>query len=429
MAKTTVVGTFNINGKAREVRRNGNNYFYTEDTGNSSRKVDLTPTQIRMLEKDFINFTPISFRDLVAQNNGLTPITNTTTSSNNSNSSKTLVGSYNTGHSTVKAYTDGKGNYFYENGNKEQKITDTSKITFSSGTSSNTTNNSSSQNNGLLGGILGGIGAGLLNSTNTNNGSSVQNSGQSVGTYDVPNYSVDSNVSVGPVSAPLPKLMTAAELAELYGFNYDYDYILNMLNEGTDMYLNEMTEKAKKLQGDSLRNQSALYQQYLDTLRATRANAVNTGINRGALAAQELSQYLLAQQQIGTSQSDFNSKMYDLYNEAITERARNKETARQQYNQLGNALMSAAANLNANDVQRYAADLGAAAQIAAANASANAATKQAAIQAQNNSYINWLNSYSNPQNAWLAELYKQNMNATNNQMNAQTKYYNKQASE
>ena len=223
--------------------------------------------------------------------------------------------------------------------------------------------------------------------------------------------------------------MTAAELAELYGFNYDYDYILNMLNEGTDMYLNEMTEKAKKLQGDSLRNQSALYQQYLDTLRATRANAVNTGINRGALAAQELSQYLLAQQQIGASQSDFNSKMYDLYNEAITERARNKETAREQYNQLGNALMSAAANFNANDVQRYAADLGAAAQIAAANASANAATKQAAIQAQNNSYINWLNSYSNPQNAWLAELYKQNMNATNNQMNAQTKYYNKQASE
>jgi hypothetical protein len=215
--------------------------------------------------------------------------------------------------------------------------------------------------------------------------------------------------------------MSAAELADLYGINYDYDYILNMLNEGTDAYLNEMTEKVKQVQSDNLRNQSALYQQYLDTLRKSRANAVNTGINRGALAAQELGQYLLTQQQIGSNQSDINQKIYDLYNAAITEKAKNKMTALDKYNALGTAFMNAGASFNANDVQRYAADMGAASQIASSINNANAAKYGSALQAQSALDAAWLSSMANPINSYYVTSQINNTNADTNYKKAQAK--------
>lgn len=203
---------------------------------------------------------------------------------------------------------------------------------------------------------------------------------------------------IDAIKANAPALMSASELAKLYGLNYDYDYILNVMNEGTDAYLNEMTEKAKQLQQDTLRNQTSLYYQYLNNLREQRANAVNTGINRGAQAAQELSQYLLTQQEIGKQLSESNATIYDLYNQAITERAKNKYNALKDYNQLGSTLMTGSINLNANDVQRYTADLGAAAQIAAARADAAATIKSSLINAQTNKDIAYDTSPSNPRN-------------------------------
>lgn len=352
----------------------------TTNTTNTTNTINTTNTQNSSVVDSIANSLGKAVGDTLA---GITDFFSSN-SSDNPLLNGTLVGSYNTGNKTVQVYTDGTGNYYYSDGNKSVKITDPSKINFS---------------NEYI---------------------------QSVTAQNNPSYLSNTTVSGGATAnAAQPRLMSAAELAALYGINYDYDYILNMLNEGTDMYLNEMTEKAKKLQGDSLRNQSALYQQYLDTLRAARANAVNTGINRGALAAQELGQYLLTQQQIGQSQSEFNSNIYDLYNQAITERAKNKETAYDKYNALGQALMSASANLNANDVQRYAADMAYASQLAYSNAYA----KAAATSAQNNWDVAWLNSLSNPSNAWAAELYKKGQLASVNQANAQANYYNSQKKE
>lgn len=267
--------------------------------------------------------------------------------------------------------------------------------------------------------LINSIADSVINSTKTNS----------------PNYlsgltdaTVDTS-EINSIKANQPKLMSASELAELYGLNYDYDYILGVLNEGTDAYLKEMTEKAKQIQQDTLRNQVGLYYQYLDALREQRANAVNSGINRGTQAAQELSQYLMSQQQITQQLSDSNAEIYDLYNKAITEKAKNKYTALQDYNTLGTQLMSGSAQLNANDVQRYTADLGAAAQVASANATAraqeNAARYGAQAQVDSASIYNGMtNAILN--NPVLLDQWLQSIKAQTANTNAGTDYYKAQ---
>lgn len=243
-----------------------------------------------------------------------------------------------------------------------------------------------------------------------------------LGSYTKPNY-LNGSGGVGVASANQPRLMSAAELASLYGINYDYDYILGILNDASDAYYNEVTEKAKKLQEDTLRNQVNLYYQYLNAMREQRANAVNTGMNRGAQAAQEVAQYLAHQQQITNALSESNSGIYDLYNEAATKRMENRVSALDKYNSLGTALMTAGANFNANDVQRYAADMSAASQAAYANAYQNAA----ALNAQANIDSAYMNSYLNPANSALLKAQLLNYQNASNLNNAQINYYNAQA--
>ena len=246
-----------------------------------------------------------------------------------------------------------------------------------------------------------------------------------LGSYTKPNYLNSSNGAggVGVAGANAPRLMSAQELASLYGLNYDYDYILGVLNDASDAYYNEVSEKAKKLQEDTLRNQVNLYYQYLDSMRQQRANAVNTGINRGTQAAQEVANYLAHQQQITNALSESNSGLYDLYNQAATKRMENRVSALDKYNSLGTALMGAGANFNANDVQRYAADMSAASQAAYANAYQNAAAynAQAAVDSA------YMNSYLNPANSALLKTYLLSNQNASNLNNAQINYYNAQA--
>ena len=257
-------------------------------------------------------------------------------------------------------------------------------------------------------------------SSTTNDITDIANS--VINSYTAPNY-LNGAGGVGVASANAPRLMSAQELASLYGLNYDYDYILGVLNDASDAYYNEVSEKAKKLQEDTLRNQVNLYYQYLDSMRQQRANAVNTGINRGTQAAQEVANYLAHQQQITNALSESNSGLYDLYNQAATKRMENRVSALDKYNSLGTALMSAGANFNANDVQRYAADMSAASQAAYANAYQNAAAlnAQAAVDSA------YMNSYLNPANSALLKTYLLSNQNASNLNNAQINYYNAQA--
>jgi hypothetical protein len=324
------------------------------------------------------------------------------------------VGTITMNGTDTPIYTDGKGGYYYINGNSTVKLTD-AQVKFLSGkihepvpiNSSNNSNNS--------------------NSSNSSNSSTTNYLSSSLG--GLTDVGVDRS-EIDAIKANQPKLMSAAELAELYGLKYDYDYILGVLNEGTEAYLNEMTEKAKRIQQDTLRNQVGLYYQYLEALREQRANAVNSGINRGTMAAQELSQYLMSQQQITNALSESNANIYDLYNQAITEKAKNKYTALQDYNQLGTSLMNGSVQLNANDIQRYAADLGAAAQIASANAAAKAQVNSSRVNAQAQvDAANINNAYTNSilNNPFLYNLYIQSLQDQAKATQAQANYYNSQS--
>lgn len=375
-SKEMKAGTYALDNKSTiAYTTDGKNYYYYD----GSKKVPITDTNKLTLNDSYTNAKSIADSIMNTANSTLSSLFGTSTSKDTVY--KEQVGTTNINGKQVPVYTDGAGNYYYETSNESHKIDNVSTISFS---------------NEYL---------------------------QSVKDKNVPNYlnNIGDTGNITSVSANPPKLMSAAELADLYGINYDYDYILNMLNEGTDAYLNEMTEKVRQVQSDNLRNQSALYQQYLDTLRKSRANAVNTGINRGALAAQELGQYLLTQQQIGSNQSDINQKIYDLYNAAITEKARNKMTALDKYNALGTAFMNAGATFNGNDVQRYTADLGAASQIASSINNANAAKYGSALQAQATLDAAWLNAMSNPANLPYVTSQINNTNADTNYKKAQAK--------
>lgn len=223
------------------------------------------------------------------------------------------------------------------------------------------------------------------------------------------NISLPDYLSGMTYGAVLPRLMSASELADLYGLKYDYDYILGVYNEASDAKYRENIEKAKQIQEDTLRNQVSLYYQYLDEMRAQRANAVNTGINRGAFAAQEVANYLAQQQQITDALSKSNQSIYDLYNEAATQRAQNKIDALNNYHSLGGNIMTAGGNIYNADIQRYAADLAAQSAVNAARITADAQVKSNVLPYQIPGYQDYINAYLN------------NMNSQTNLNNSQAK--------
>jgi len=166
-----------------------------------------------------------------------------------------------------------------------------------------------------------------------------------------------------------PRIYTAKELAEMYGINYDYDYILGLLNNASDAKYNESQNEVKKMQLNNARQGAGTFATYLNALRQSKSNAVATGINKGTQAAQELSATLGSQQLLSANQTKLNQEVLKLIDLASTQRANNQVLALDNYNKLGQYLGTLSTNLNANDIQKYVAEMSAA---AAASASSSA---------------------------------------------------------
>lgn len=193
-----------------------------------------------------------------------------------------------------------------------------------------------------------------------------------------------------------PRIYTAKELAEMYGINYDYDYILGLLNNASDAKYNESQNEVKKMQLNNARQGAGTFATYLNALRQSKSNAVATGINKGTQAAQELSATLGSQQLLSANQTKLNQEVLKLIDLASTQRANNQVLAMDNYNKLGQYLGTLSTNLNANDVQKYVAELSAAAAASASSGggSYSAPSNASFLDTVGQNYINGL--YKNP---------------------------------
>jgi hypothetical protein len=166
------------------------------------------------------------------------------------------------------------------------------------------------------------------------------------------------SVAAAP-AAPQPKIYTSDELAKMYGINYDYDYILNLLNQGSAKKRDEVLGQIDRDRANSLRSGQGMFGQYLDALRQTKSNAVATGVNKGTLAAQELMAMLGTQDKLSQEQLMMNQLSQKTFDEYATNASMNQSLAFTNSNAIKQYLGTLSSNLNANDVQRYAAELAA----------------------------------------------------------------------
>lgn len=207
--------------------------------------------------------------------------------------------------------------------------------------------------------------------------------------------SQSSRPSTGAVaSAPAPRATqprnyTARELAEMHDINYDVDYILSLLNQGTDQYLENQRRNIARRQDEQLRAETGVFSEYLQSLRDGRSNAVATGMNKGMAAAQEVLALLGGQQIVSQGQRELGQEAIALLDEAELQRSRNPMLAQQEYNNIGQMLAQLGSTLNATDVQRYIGELAAQAELAAAQTMANAQV-QASRYNPNLEYAQWI---------------------------------------
>jgi hypothetical protein len=175
-------------------------------------------------------------------------------------------------------------------------------------------------------------------------------------------------------------LMTAAELAEIYGITWDANEIYDLYKEGVEETYNNLAYESRMARNnltDTLANQ---YDLYNSTLRDQRAGAIQSGVSKGVAAAQEVLSLLGAQGQ----SADILSEYTQLMNQQAQTKAKAMTDAKERAFSDSNFITQYLGNLGLGiynaDVQRDVAELAAQAQMQAAQiqADGNLAASQAA---------------------------------------------------
>lgn len=223
-------------------------------------------------------------------------------------------------------------------------------------------------------------------------------------TTQAPTQTAASSASSTPVQqvAPNPfedwQNYTNDQIASKLGFkNYSYQDILGMLNNASAAKFDEYDAQTQRTRDNNLRALEDTYSTYLQNMRTDRANAVSNGITKGTAAANQLTTMLANNANIAQSEQTMNDLLNDLALQRSTALAENANTARTEASAWDQYLGTLRSNYTANNVNRYAADITAAAQTKAAQIAANATTNAAGISA---------NAQSNAANAsyqWLLD--------------------------
>jgi hypothetical protein len=192
-----------------------------------------------------------------------------------------------------------------------------------------------------------------------------------------------------------PVLRSAAELAQLYGLDYNMDHIyktlLNSVDAGYAARYNQQSQAEDKYYDNAATAQSTL----LDTLKQQQSQAIMSGTNKGMQAAQALSSMLGTSQQFAASATQLAKDRQQIAKEYSADRAATGVKALDEYNAMGNQLADISKNLYSSDTSAYVGQLD-------YNASVNTANAQMASQAMA-SKAQWESSLANAMaNAYTA---------------------------
>jgi hypothetical protein len=154
---------------------------------------------------------------------------------------------------------------------------------------------------------------------------------------------------------------------------YKYDDILGRLDAAAAAKFNEIDTTLKRTQAQNLRGLEENYANYVNTLRADKANAISSGITKGQAAAMQILSGITGNKAISDSQQKINDELFKATQERGTMLAENKNLAQTQADAWSQYLGTLRSQFQANEVNQYAADAAAMAQKYSADASTRAA--------------------------------------------------------
>lgn len=151
-----------------------------------------------------------------------------------------------------------------------------------------------------------------------------------------------------------PKVRSADELAEIYGWDYNLDNIRANFDEKTRQYYDDLIAKQEQYRtdyvADNARFDRRIYNDYVDSYR----NAAQTRTGKALRSANLLSSMINADQLNSENDYGMLQSVNNLRAAQQAEFENNPYLAEQAYNTLGTYASQLSANLNASDVQQYA---------------------------------------------------------------------------
>lgn len=177
------------------------------------------------------------------------------------------------------------------------------------------------------------------------------------------------------------------EMAAILGLEtYKTADILKLYNDVTNKQFDELDTQVKRTQAENLRSLEGTYNDYLNTIRENRANAISNGMTKGAAAAEQLASMYANAQAISESQQKYYDSQYDIAQERATALATNATQAKNDRLEIEKYLGELRGTYEANSVNELAARLAYSSQLQDAKMQADATTNAAGITAAANRY-------------------------------------------
>jgi Tfp pilus assembly protein PilV len=211
----------------------------------------------------------------------------------------------------------------------------------------------------------------------------------------------------GYSDAPKKELLTAQELAEIYGLTWDANEIYDLYKEGVEETYDQLAYENRAARNQLSDTLAGQYDLYSSSLRDQRAGAIQSGMSKGTAAAQEVLSLLGAQGQSADVLSEYTQMMNMQANTKSKALTDAKERAFQDSNFITQYLGNLGLGIYNADVQQDVAKLAAQAQMEAARiqSAGNIAASKAAASRYNQpmSEFGWLANYYKDDPALLAQ--------------------------
>ena len=159
-----------------------------------------------------------------------------------------------------------------------------------------------------------------------------------------------------PITATRPTLM-GTPMGDLYGINYDQDYIRKLLDDATAAEYNAKRQEFAATEHGYYNQLYDAQNTALDTIRASNSAAVASGASKGMAAAQQLAAILGLQQESVGAATDLANQRNELAAKEAAAYSANANTALNTSNTLKQAIQNADLTKYGYDTQNYVGEL------------------------------------------------------------------------